>query len=272
MEQKSKMKKPNALVTGASRGIGHEIAKSLLTTGYEVFGTSRHPDTLSEDEKIPGVSFLELDLLKTESVDNLISKFNSLDLLVNNAGFSQFGTVEEISMDSIQKIFDANLFSQIRLIKGFIPIMRNQRSGTIVNITSMAGSNPVPFSSIYGAAKGAFNKFSQGLRHELAKYNINVFAVAPLFAKTTIFQTQDYSGDSPYIEDIMKAKESRIQQMKKSVHPSLMAKQLMRILKIKKPKYHYTVGKNAKLMGFLMHHMPQRVIEKIYRKKFWLDY
>lgn len=266
------MKKPIALVTGASRGIGHEIAKALVGEGYEVYGTSRHPDTLSEEERIPGVEFLSLDLLKPETIDSVISDFDSLDLLVNNAGFSQFGTVEEISMDSIQQIFAANLFSQIRLIKGFIPKMRKQRSGTIVNITSMAGSNPVPFSSIYGAVKGAFNKFSQGLRHELAKYNINVFAVAPLFANTAIVQTQDYNEDSPYIEDIMKVKQSRIEQMKKSVHPKIMAKQLMRILKKKNPKYHYTVGKNAKLMEFLMHHMPQKVIEKIYRKKFWLDY
>ena len=130
------MKKQIALVTGASRGIGHEIAKSLLQHGYEVYGTSRHPDTLSEEEKIQGVKFLSLDLLKPETIDKVVSQFDSLDLLVNNAGFSQFGTVEEISMDSIQQIFAANLFSQIRLIKGFIPKMRKQRSGTIVNITS----------------------------------------------------------------------------------------------------------------------------------------
>jgi short-subunit dehydrogenase len=266
------MKKQIALVTGASRGIGHEIAKALVREGYEVYGTSRHPDTLSEDEKIPGVKFLYLDLLKPETIDRVVTQFDSLDLLVNNAGFSQFGTVEEISMDSIQQIFAANLFSQIRLIKGFIPNMRKERSGTIVNISSMAGSNPVPFSSIYGAVKGALNKFSQGLRHELAKYNVKVFAVAPLFAKTSIFQTQDYDENSPYIEDILKAKQSRIEQMKKSVHPKMMAKQLMGILKKKNPKYHYTVGKNAKLMGFLLHHMPQKVIEKICRKKFWLDY
>ena len=104
------MAKPIALVTGASRGIGHEIAKSLLKDGYDVYGTSRHADKLSEEEKISGVSFLELDLLKPESIDTVISQFDSLDLLVNNAGFSQFGTVEEISMDSIEEIFTANFF------------------------------------------------------------------------------------------------------------------------------------------------------------------
>ncbi|MBN2156158.1 MAG: SDR family oxidoreductase [Candidatus Lokiarchaeota archaeon] len=266
------MYKPKALVTGASRGIGHEIAKSLVQEGYEVFGTSRHPDSLSETNKIPGVNFLKMDLLLPKTIDAVIAQLGSLDLLINNAGYSQIGSVEEITFDRIQEIFDANLFSQIRLIKGFIPKMREKQQGVIINITSMAGTNPMPFSTIYAASKAAFDKFTQGLRNELAKYHIMVIAIAPLYANTSITQNLDYNKDSPYRVEIEKARASRRRQLTNSVHPKVIAKQVMKILKLKHPKYHYTTGKNAKLMGFFMRYMPQKFIEKMIRKRFELNY
>ncbi len=265
------MNKPIALVTGASRGIGHGLAKRLVKEGYEVFGTSRHPDTLPETEKLPGVKFLEMDLLKQDTIDKIISHFSKLDLLVNNAGYSQIGSVEEISFEHIQEIFDAILFSQIRIIKGFIPMMRNQQKGTIVNITSMGGTNPMPFSAIYGAAKAGFDKLSQGLRHELVAFNIKVIAIAPLYANTAIIQNQDYREDSPYRDNIENAKQSRRSQLNTSADPTLIAEQIVKILKKKNPRYHYTVGTNAKLMGFLMRHLPQKMVENIIRKRFGLN-
>lgn len=266
------MKKQIALVTGASRGIGHEIAKSLLQHDYEVYGTSRHPDTLTEEEKIPGVTFLKMDLLKPDSIDHVISQFNSLDLLVNNAGYSQVGSVEEIRFERIQEIFDAILFSQIRIMKGFIPMMRKQQSGCIVNITSMGGTNPMPFSAFYGAAKAGFDKVTQGLRHELAPFNIRVMAIAPLYANTAITQNQDYQENSPYKKYIENVKKSRRSQLKSSADPKLIAAQIMKILKKKNPIPHYTVGANAKWMGFLMRHLPQKLVEKLIRKRFGLIY
>ncbi len=264
------MSKPVALVTGASRGIGHALAKALLKEGYEVYGTSRHPDTLPENEKIPGVKFLVMDLLKPDTIDDVISQFTSIDLLVNNAGYSQIGSVEEISFEHIQEIFDAILFSQIRLIKGFIPIMRKQKSGTILNVTSMGGTNPMPFSTMYGAAKAGFDKVSQGLRHELMPFNIKVVAIAPLYANTAIIQNQDYNEDSPYRIYIENAKKSRRNQLDSSADPKLIATQILKILKKKDPKAHYTVGSNAKIMGFLMRHLPQKLVERMIRKRFGL--
>jgi short-subunit dehydrogenase len=262
------MAKPIALVTGASRGIGHELAKALVNENYEVFGTSRHPETLPDFEKIPNVKFLLMDLLNPDTIEKVISQFNTIDLLINNAGYSQIGSVEEISFEKIEEIFDVNLFGQMRLIKGFLPIMRKQRSGTILNITSMAGTNPMPFSTVYAAAKAGFNKISQGLRHELAPFNIKVIAIAPLYANTAIVQNQDYKENSPYIENINRAKQSRRNQLNTSSDPKLIASQIMNILQKKHPKWHYTVGKNAWLMGFMLRHFPQKFVERSIQKRF----
>jgi len=212
-----------------------------------------------------------MDLLKSDTIDKIISQFTSIDLLVNNAGFSQVGSVEEISYEHIQEIFDAILFSQIRIIKGFIPLMREQRSGTILNITSMGGTNPMPFSAMYGAAKAGFDKISQGLRHELAPFNIKVMAIAPLYANTTIVQNQDYREDSPYKKLIENAKQSRRRQLNSSADPKLIARQILKIIEKKNPKCHHTVGTNAKLMGFLMRHLPQKMVENIIRKRFGIN-
>jgi len=216
------------------------------------------------------VEILPMDLLKTETIDTIISRFDSLDLLVNNAGYSQIGSIEEISFERIQEIFDANLFSQIRLIKGFIPLMRRQQKGTIVNVTSMAALNPMPFSTIYAASKAAFDKITQGLRHELANFNIKVISIAPLYANTAITQNQDYFDDSPYKIYIEQAKQNRRRQLNASVHPKVIADQVMKIIDKKHPKFHYTTGKNAVLMGFLMRYLPQKTLENLIRKKFGL--
>jgi short-subunit dehydrogenase len=258
------------LVTGASRGIGHEIAKKLVTEGYEVIGTSRHPNSLTDEEKIPGVRFTELDLLKPESVDTLISQFDTIDLLVNNAGFSQIGALEETPWDKINELYTADFFSQIRLIKGFIPIMRNQRSGTLVNITSLAGTNSNPYGTIYASCKAAFDRLSQGLRYELGKFNIKVISIAPLWVQTQIPQEKVFSDNSPYLENINRVKAKRDDTIKKAILPTAIACQLIKILRKRNPGAHYFVGRNRYIYTVLLKHLPQKWLERIVKNKFKL--
>lgn len=263
------MSKPIALITGASKGLGLAVAKRLMQEGYKVYGTSRNPELISEKH---GIEFIKMDLDKPETIDELFVKLPKIDLLVNNAGFSQVGTVEEISMENVRNIFEVNLFNQIYLTKLYIPQMRERQSGTIINITSMAGTTPVPFSTIYAAVKGSFDSFTKGLRNELYYYGIKVFAVAPFQMHTTIPQTNDYEVNSPYKEHLTIAKKMRDRAIDEAEDPDYIANQIMKLIKKKNPRVHNPVGKNHRLLSCLIWLLPQKRVEKLVRKRFGLDY
>lgn len=263
-------KKPIALVTGASRGMGRAFTKKLVENGYDVYGTSRKPEGLLENEKIPGVTYLQLDLTDEKSISTLISKFSDISLLINNAGMSQVGVIEETPMDSVRHLFELNLFGQIQLIKGFIPVMRKKEEGIIINITSMAGKSPVPFSPIYAATKSAYNAFTQGIRHELGLFNIKVVAVAPFQVDTTIPQKKDYGEAEAYQEILKRAKTARDSQLAHSVSPEYVAEQVWKIINKKNPGPFYPVGEKAWLLAFLIKHMPAKMVENSMKKRFKL--
>ena len=137
------------LITGASRGIGHAIADRGAAEGWSVHGTSRNPAGIPEGSRIPGVHYHQLDLTEPESVDNLAAEIGDVDVLINNAGMAQIGAVEETDMAQVRFLFDLNVIGAIHLTKLMLPGMRARGEGRIVNITSMADTLAVPFSSVY---------------------------------------------------------------------------------------------------------------------------
>ena len=143
-----------ALVTGASRGIGKAIAAALINEGFTVIGTSRNPDQLHEEDRIPGVSYIALDLSDEASITNVVATVGNIDVLINNAGSSQRGAIEEIPLTKVNEYLQTYFVGVVQLTRGLIPKMRKQNSGWIINITSMAGRTPVPFSSYYAAPDG----------------------------------------------------------------------------------------------------------------------
>ncbi|ERJ11368.1 SDR family NAD(P)-dependent oxidoreductase [Haloplasma contractile] len=264
MEDRKKV----ALVTGASRGIGKAIAKVLVKEGYSVIGTSRNPEGLKN--KIPGVNYVSLDLYDTESIDNLLKGINSIDVLINNAGESQMGPVEEVSMEKLRKLYDLLFFGQVMLIKGVLPVMRSQGEGTIINITSLASQTPVPFSSVYASCKAALETLTRGMRHEVYKYGVNLVTVAPSYIKTDIRQEKICSKKSSYIEDFTNVKNIRDARISNGTNPCNVAKKMMKIIKQKNPAPFYAVGKNAVLITFLHKMIPGKLSEKILRLIFKL--
>lgn len=263
------MNKPNALVTGATKGLGLAISRMLVQNGYNVYGTSRTPEKYKNDFKF---HLLQLDLSDRKSIDSLVAELPEIDLLVNNAGYGHIGTVEETKIDRIEELFNVNLINQIYLTQKYIPQMRRKQNGTVINITSMAGSVPVPYSTLYASVKSAFDGFSKGLRNELSQFGITVIAIAPFQMNTGIPQEIGYQTESPYQPHIDKAKAARDKALANAEDPEYIADQINYILKTQTPRTHIAVGKGAWRKEWLIKFLPYKWVEKIAKNRFDLDY
>ena len=167
------------LITGASSGIGKAIATLLFEEGYKVYGTSRNP----KNSVHFSFELIALDVLKVDTIVSAISyiieKEGRLDVLVNNAGMGITGPIEETPTDKMRAVFNTNLFGAIEVMKGVLPQMRKQNSGTIINITSIAGYMGLPYRGIYSATKGALEIITEATSMEVKNFGINVVNVAP---------------------------------------------------------------------------------------------
>ena len=187
-----------ALVTGSSSGIGYETALALARDGYQTFASMRDTSKAeelkktSEKENLP-ISVIELDVDNEESILSAIKKVmsdgNRIDVLVNNAGYSQFGCTEDVSIDDFRKQFETNFFSIVRIIQEVTPIMRKQGSGTIVNISSVAGRMGLPGSPAFISSKFALEGLGECLRYELGMFGIKTTLIEPGVIKTKFYDS-----------------------------------------------------------------------------------
>ncbi len=259
-----------ALVTGASRGIGKAIAASLVAAGYEVVGTSRHPEALPPHDRIDGVRYLALDLLEAGSIASLAREAGPVDVLVSNAGQSQIGAVEELPVDEVRRLFEANLFGALRVIQLFLPGMRQRRAGKVIAVASMAAVTPVPFLSSYAASKAALVAMMRGLRYETASFGITVAVVAPFDINTSIPLDIRYDERSAYMPDIATVHQRRDKALAEAPGPDLVARKVISILRSRRPGFFHPVGRGAGLNAFLLRHLPARTVERIIRRLFGL--
>jgi short-subunit dehydrogenase len=260
-----------ALVTGASRGIGRAIAEALAKGGYSVLGTSRGAAALPGDQKVPGVQYLRLDLGDEESIDSLVKEAGEIEVLVNNAGGSQIGPIEEVPVEAMRRLFQQNLLGSVRLTQGLLPGMRARGRGRIIFISSYAGVTPVPFLSVYAATKAALTALARGLRQEVIRDNVHVSVIAPFDIHTDIPLDLRFRDDSPYKAALLRVKEVRDRSLAEAPEPSIVARKVLHVLSAAKPRAFYPVGKNANLQGFLLKHLPDQTVERIIRKLFRID-
>ena len=187
-----------ALVNGSSSGICLETALSLARDGYHTFASMRNTEKAGElqhaakKENLP-IEVIELDVDKEESVISAIKKVvgdgGRLDVLVNNAGYGQFGCTEDVSVDDFRKQFETNFFSVVRIIQEVAPIMRKQNSGNIINISSVAGRMGLPGSPAYISSKFALEGLGECLRYELGQFGIKTTLIEPGVIKTNFFNS-----------------------------------------------------------------------------------
>jgi len=262
------------LITGGSSGIGKSVGEYLLDNGFIVYGTSRNPKKYPDSK----LNLLELDVKKgetiKEAVSNIIIKEDRIDVLINNAGAGITGPIEETPETKIKANFDTNFFGPINVIKSVLPQMRKQKSGLIINITSIAGYMGLPYRGIYSASKGALELLTETLRMELKAFNIKVTNVAPGDFATNIAAGRYHAplrDNSPYKDSYGTSLELMDSHVDLGNDPKDMAKAILNIINSKNPKIHYKVGAfMQKFSVVLKRILPDIVYEKLLMKHYKL--
>jgi NAD(P)-dependent dehydrogenase (short-subunit alcohol dehydrogenase family) len=188
-----RIKKKIAIVTGSSSGIGFETSLLLARNDFYTYVTMRNIDkfkaitNLKQKEKL-SLEVLQLDVTSDESVKEAIQKITNeqerIDVLVNNAGYALVGPFEELSIEEFKEQFETNVFGVIRVTQAVLPIMRRQRCGTIVNISSIAGKIGFPLTSAYASSKFALEGLSESIAYEIEQFGIKVILIEPGVIKT----------------------------------------------------------------------------------------
>ncbi|MBT1427629.1 oxidoreductase [Dickeya dianthicola] len=175
------------VVTGVSSGIGRAVAEKFASQGCIVFGTVRNINTANA---LPGVELIEMDVRDDDTVQrgiqSIVERAQRIDVLINNAGTSLVGAVEETSTAEAAALFDTNVFSILRTIQAVLPHMRAQGRGRIINVSSVLGFLPAPYMGLYSASKHAVEGLTESLDHEVRQFGIRVTLVEPSFTRTNL--------------------------------------------------------------------------------------
>jgi short-subunit dehydrogenase len=255
------------LITGASSGIGKAIATFLVEKGYKVYGTSRNPKLTADFS----FKLIALDVLKIDTIASavafIIKKEGRLDVLINNAGMGITGPIEETPTDEMRAVFNTNLFGAIDVMKGVLPQMRKQNSGTIINVTSIAGYMGLPYRGVYSATKGALEIITEATSMEVKNFGIKVVNIAPGDFTTNIAEGRYHTPvfeNSAYKKKYQANLDLMNTHVNDGMDPLEMAKAVFKIIHTKKPKIHYKVGGFMEKFSIVLKRiLPDRLYEKI---------
>jgi NAD(P)-dependent dehydrogenase (short-subunit alcohol dehydrogenase family) len=238
------------LITGCSTGIGRDLAQRLTQSGYTVVATARKAETLDD---LTVALKLQLDVTQTNSVNQTIAitlqQFGRIDVLINNAGYTMLGALEEVSEEQTQQVFDVNVFGALRMIRAVVPHMREQRSGRIINISSIAGKLSTPVNGTYSATKFALEALSDALHLELASFGIQVVLVEPGAIKTRFDDTAQaharnilLNSASPYRSLYKQSDQVAASMRKHEPGPEVVSEEIEQAIKAVTPKTRYLAG------------------------------
>jgi NAD(P)-dependent dehydrogenase (short-subunit alcohol dehydrogenase family) len=255
------------LITGGSSGIGKAIGEFLFHKGFTVYGTSRNP------EKITNSIFplIALDVRNAESINHAIDKVISIskriDVVINNAGVGITGPIEETPTDEMRKNFETNFFGPIEVIKAVLPQMREQKSGLIINITSIAGYMGLPYRGIYSASKSALEIVTESISMEVKSFGINMVNVAPGDFATNIAAGRYHARvieNSAYEIPYSAILDQMNQHVDTGCNPDEMAIAIYTIINDKNPKLHYKIGAFMQKFSIVLKRiLPDRIYEKM---------
>jgi NAD(P)-dependent dehydrogenase (short-subunit alcohol dehydrogenase family) len=260
------------VITGVSSGIGRAAATKFAEKGCRVFGTVRNP---AKAQAIPGVTLVEMDVRDEASIERgvqtIIAQAQRIDVLVNSAGVTLLGAMEETSIAEAQTLFDTNLFGILRTTKAVLPHMRKQRSGRIVNVSSVVGFLCSPYMALYSASKYAVEGLSESLDHEVRQFGIRVSLVEPSFTKTnldlnapqTAARIPDYNKE---LAIVTKAVQNNVQ---KAPSPEGVVTTMVNAA-LGPWQMRHTPKGEASLLAKLRRFMPAGPVEKGLRKTFGL--
>lgn len=193
------------LITGSSSGIGKATAKHFAARGWNVIATMRQPESGSELAALPEVLVTRLDVQDSASIAQAVNaglaRFGAIDVLLNNAGYGAYGLLEATPMEKIERQFATNVFGLLEVTKAVVPHLRRQRSGVIINISSIGGKITFPLGTLYHGTKFAVEGLSEALHYELARVGVHVKIIEPGMVKTDFAgRSFDFSNDSSLVE------------------------------------------------------------------------
>jgi short-subunit dehydrogenase len=247
------------LITGASSGFGKATAMRLKREGYTVYGASRNTTKL-EDLSQKGINVFPLDVTDDESVKScvkaVIKKEGRLDVLINNAGYGGYGMMEVVSMEEAHHQFEVNIFGPARMVKAVLPQMRRQKSGTIINLSSVAGQVSCPMVGWYGASKRALEGWTDALRAEVKGFGIKVVIIEPGamntgFVDVAMKQVATVNHPDVYRNNVEGFIKGIQNSYKKAPGPRAVVDAIVIATKSRKPRTRYAVGMDSK-SGILM--------------------
>ncbi|MFH6604153.1 SDR family oxidoreductase [Maribacter algicola] len=269
------MKHKVVLITGGSSGIGKAIGFYLRSQGFTVYGTTRN---LGNYPDFDVFELLQLDVRVPESIkeaiDLIISREGRLDVLINNAGVGITGPIEETPHEEILNSFDINFNGPLHMIKAVLPQMRRQKSGLIINITSIAGYMGLPFRGVYSASKGAMSLVTEAIRMETKGFGIHVTTLAPGDFATNIAAGRYHAPivkSSPYENAYAKTLQMINDDVDNAKDPIIVAEKVLEIINTDRPKVHYKVGAFMQKFSLVLKYLlPDKVYEKLLLKHYKL--
>ena len=262
-----------AFVTGASAGIGEATARALLAAGYRVFAGARRLDRMA-GLAAAGATLLKLDLTNDASivaaVNTIKNEAGRIDVLVNNAGYGSYGALEDVPLDEGRRQFEVNVFGLARLCQLVLPMMRPQKSGKIVNVTSIGGKIWEPLGAWYHATKFAVEGLSDCLRVEAAPFGVDVIVIEPGAIRTEWAGIArdgllQMSGGSAYAE--LAKRHARMlataDTSSLASPPEVVARTIVRAVTVRRPKTRYATGGGARTILFLRKILPDRMFDRL---------
>lgn len=264
--------KPVALITGASSGMGKDFALRLIKEGYQVYGAARRIDKMA-DIKAAGGHVLALDVTDDASmsaaVQQIIKEQGRIDVLINNAGYGQFGALEDVPLNEGRRQMETNLFGAARLVQLCLPHMRTQGYGRIFNISSIGGKLAGPLGGWYHASKFALEGYSDALRLEVKPFGIAVVVIEPggvesEWAGIATQEASRYSAHGAYA-GLVKGF-GKIQENTRQAPTSVISDLIVKALKARQPKARYHGGVLAAPLLFLRWVLTDRMFDRLVLK------
>jgi NAD(P)-dependent dehydrogenase (short-subunit alcohol dehydrogenase family) len=261
---------PVALITGASSGMGKDFALRLIAEGYVVYGAARRVERM-DDLARAGGKVLAMDVTDdaamVSGVATIMREAGRIDVLINNAGYGQFGAIEDVPMDLAHRQMEVNLFGVARLTQLCLPHMRGRKFGKIINISSVGGKITTPLGGWYHASKFALEGWSDVLRVESRPFGIDVIVIEPggiqsEWSGIAAGEAQRISGKGAYA-DLVAGFHRMHARVSNAPPPRLISDLIVKALRAKRPRTRYSGGMLAGPMLFLRRWLPDRMLDRV---------
>nr|WP_297306353.1 SDR family oxidoreductase [uncultured Flavobacterium sp.] len=260
------------LITGGSSGIGRKVGEYLQDKGFIVYGTSRNPENVKDSK----IKLVALDVREKQSIvsaiETVIANEKRLDVVINNAGVGITGPLEEIPTEEIRNNFETNVFGPIEVMKAALPQMRVQKSGLIINVTSIAGYMGLPFRSVYSSSKAALEIITEAIRMEVKGFGIQITNVAPGDFATDIASRRFHAPvieNSPYEKVYNQQLQTINEHVNDGNDPIEMAEAIYKIINTQEPNVHYKVGAFMQKFSIVLKRiLPDKMYEKMLMKHY----